>query len=74
MSSILDELILLLILMALISFTKQFFTFHSNRVKREKQILLSVRFEPTTSCIYGKRLTARPLGPHGSLGVVRSLL
>ena len=22
-------------------------------------------FEPTTSCIRGKRLTARPQGPHG---------
>ena len=29
-----------------ISFTKQFFTFHSNRMKCEKQILPSVRFEP----------------------------
>ena len=43
--------------MVLISFTKQFFTFHFNRVKREKQILPSVGFEPTTSCIHGKRLT-----------------
>ena len=25
----------------------------------------SVEFEPTTSCIRGKRLTARPQGPHG---------
>ena len=79
----------MLFLMVLISFTKQFFTFHSIRVKREKQILPSVGFEPTTSCIRGKRLTARPRGPHGrerttprlilsicfniSLGVVRSL-
>ena len=44
---------------------KQFFTFHSNRVKCEKQILPTVGFEPTTSCIRGKRLTARPRGPHG---------
>ena len=56
----------LLILRTFISFTKQFFTFHSNRVKCEKQIFLpSVGFEPTTSCIRGKRLTARPQGPHG---------
>ena len=48
-----------------ISFTKQFFTFHSNRVECEKQILPSVGFELTTSCIRGKRLIARPRGPHG---------
>ena len=30
-----------------------------------KQILPAVGFEPTTSCIRGKRLTARPRGPHG---------
>ena len=29
------------------------------------QILSSLRFEPMTSCIHGKRLTARPLGLHG---------
>ena len=29
------------------------------------RILASVGFEPTTSCICGKRLTARPRGPHG---------
>ena len=53
------------ILRVFISFTKQFFTFHSNRVKCEKQILSWVGFEPTTSCICGRRLTARPRGPHG---------
>ena len=36
-----------------------------NRVNCEKQILPSMGFEPTTSCICGKRLTARPRGPHG---------
>ena len=47
------------------SFTKHIFTFHSNRVKCEKQIFVpSVGFEPKTSCIRGKRLTARPQGPH----------
>ena len=51
-----------IILIVFISFTKQFFTFHSNRIKCEKQILPSVGFEPTTSCIRGKRLTARPRG------------
>ena len=30
----------------------------------EKQILPWVGFEPTTSCIRGKRVTARPGGPH----------
>ena len=55
----------LLILRIFISFTKQFFTFHSNRVKCKKQILPWVGFEPTTSCIRGKRLNARPRGPHG---------
>ena len=48
-----------------ISFTKQLFIFHSNRVECEKQILPSVGFEFTTSSIRGKRLTARPRGPHG---------
>ena len=42
-------IIFLLILGDFISFTKQFFTFHFYRVKYEKQILLSMRFEPTTS-------------------------
>ena len=54
----------LLILRVFISFTKQFFTFHSNRVKCEKHFLPSVEFEPTTSCIRGKRFNARPQGPH----------
>ena len=45
-------------------FTKQFFAFHSNRVKCEKQILPSMGFEPTTSCVHGV-LQARPRGPHG---------
>ena len=48
-----------IILRVFISFTKQFFTFHSIRIKCEKQILPSVGFEPTTFCIRGKRLTAR---------------
>ena len=55
----------LLILRGFIIFTKHFFTFHSNRVKCEKQILTSAGFEPTTSYICGNRLTARPRGPHG---------
>ena len=47
-------------------FSKQFITFHYLiRVKFEKQILPSVGFKPTTSCIRGKRLTARPQGLHG---------
>ena len=58
----------LLIVRVFISFTKQFFIFHSNRVvKCEKQILLSMGFEPTTSCIRGKHLTARPRVFHISL-------
>ena len=36
--------------------------FTLNRIKYEKQILLPVEFEPTTSCIRVKRLPARPLG------------
>ena len=52
------------ILRVFISFTKQFFIFHSNKVKCEEQILPSVGFEPTTSCIRGKH-TAWPRGPHG---------
>ena len=31
-----------------------------DRVKCDKQILLPVGFEPTTTCIRGKRHTARP--------------
>ena len=65
MSSFQSKLFFLLILRVFIGFTKQLFTFHSNRVKCEKQILPSVEFERTTSCIRGKRLTARPRGPHG---------
>ena len=37
----------IIILKVFISFTKHFFTFHSNRVKCENQILPSVGFEPT---------------------------
>ena len=55
----------MLIFRDFINFTKQFFTFHYYRVKCKKQILPSVRFEPKTFCIYSKRLTARPQGPHG---------
>ena len=32
---------------------------------KNKFLLPSVGFEPSTSCIRGKRLTARPQGPHG---------
>ena len=53
------------IIINIIGFKKKLFTFHSNRVKCEKQILPSVGFEPTTSCIRGKRLTAKPREPHG---------
>ena len=56
---------ILKVLRIFISFTKQFFTLHSIRVKCEKQILPSVGFEPTTPCIRGKRLSARPRRPHG---------
>ena len=35
-----------------------------NKVKCEKQILLPLGFEPTTSCILSKSLFARPQGPH----------
>ena len=42
------------------SFTKQFITFHSNKVECEKQIWPSVRFEPTTSCIRGHRSRKPP--------------
>ena len=46
-------------LMVLIIFTKQFYRCHFHRVKCETQVvLLSVRFEPTTSCNRGKRLIA----------------
>ena len=45
-----------------ISFTKQSLHSTLNIIKCEKQILPSVGFEPTTSCIRGKRLTARPRG------------
>ena len=60
-----SDAVFLLILRIFISFTKQFFSLHSNRVKCDKQILPSVGFEPSTFCIRGKRLTARPRGPHG---------
>ena len=40
------------------------FTLLVNRVKCEKQILLLMRFKPMTSCVHGKRLTARPQGLH----------
>ena len=46
-------------------FFKTILTFHSTKVKFEKQFLPSMGFEPMTSCIRGKRLTARPQGPHG---------
>ena len=50
-----------------LSFTKQFFTFHSNKVKCERQIyVLSVGFESTNYCIRGKRLTARLQPPHST--------
>ena len=58
-------IIFLLILRLFNSFTKQFFTFHSYKVKYEKQLFVSVQCEPTTSCICSKRLTAKPRGPHG---------
>ena len=65
-----------LILRVFISFTNQFFI--SNRVKCQNQILPSVGFEPTTSCILGIPLTAIPQRPrccfHISHGIVRSLL
>ena len=38
-----------------------------------KQILPSVGFEPTTSCIRGKRLTARPRDTHGREQTVKTL-
>ena len=48
-----------------LSFTKQFFTFHSNKIKCKIQIfVLSVGFESTNYCIRGKRLTARLQRPH----------
>ena len=37
----------------------------SNRVNCEKQILPSMGFEPTTSCIRGKHLPAKSQGSHG---------
>ena len=36
-----------------------------NKVKCEKQILSSVGFEPSLSCVRYKRLTAKLQGPHG---------
>ena len=39
-----------------------------------KTNLPSVGFEPTTSCIRGKRLTARPRGPHGRERTPRLIL
>ena len=55
-------------LILVLLFTKQFFTFHSklNIVKCDKLILptMDLNSQPT-SCISGKRLPARPQGPHG---------
>ena len=60
-----DEIFFLLILRVIL-LVLQINSSHSTlRVKYEKQILPSVGFEPTTSSIRGKRLTARPRGPHG---------
>ena len=43
----------------------QYNSSHFTLIEKNVKNLLSVGFEPTTFCIRGKRLAARPLGFHG---------